>query len=475
MKTLYFCLILSFTTNIQAQNNLFGKVITASNNKLEFATVILHPSQDSLDITGSITDKNGEFKFSNLSPKTYQLTIQMLGYKDWTKQIVLDEEVDLGQIILFEEAELLDVVQVVAEQSTIESHLGKKVLRIGKDLSTNGSNALEALDIIPSVTTTPRGQVQIRETSNVIIYINGKETKRDPTSLKFISAESLKKIEIITNPSAQHDADGVGGIINIVYKKNNSSSIKLELLSNLAVLTNPLNYSPNRGLNFSFSKKKISTFANISHDYSQYKDFVNSYRINFTDSLQRYENLTNQKGVGNVSNALIGFSFEPDSTSSFGLEANFSRWDMLDEITQVNNFEYRSLENESISLLSDRGEIENELWVNLSYEKTFHKKLNLKISLTAGGEDELNFTRSEDLELFGLALNAQQFILSSDELENQRYYQGNVDYELPLSKWGTLQAGLKLDIIKYHIFQKLELQSDVLDLPDNDFDMDMNK
>ena len=475
MKPLYFYLILFITTNTQAQNNLFGKVLTHDNEPLEFATVFIYPIQDSTDISGSITDKNGVFEFINLSPMTYQLSIQMLGYKDWTKEIILDKEIDLADIILHEEAELLDAVQIVAEQSSIESHLGKKVLRIGKDLSTTGSSALEALDIIPSVTTTPKGQIQIRGNSNVIIYINGKETQRDPATLKFIAAESLEKIEIITNPSAQHDAEGVGGIINIVYIKDKSTSVKLELLSNLSVLTNPLYLSPNGGLNFSWTKKKISLFANLSHDYGKYEDYVNSNRISFTDNLHRYENLTNQKGIGNISNALIGFTVEPDSTSSFGLEANLSRWDVLDKITQVNNFEYRSAENESISLQSERGEIENELWVNLSYEKTFTNKSNLKVSLTAGGEDESNFSQSEDIDLTDLPVNLNQFLLSSDELENQRYYQGNVDYELPLNKWGKLQAGLKLDFINYHICQKLELQSEVIELPDNDFDMDMQK
>jgi len=475
MKPLYIYLILFITTNTQAQNNLLGKVLTHDNEPLEFATVSIYPIQDSTDISGSITDKNGVFEFINLSPMNYQLTVQMLGYKDWTKEILLTREIELANIILHEEAELLDAVQIVAEQSSIESHLGKKVLRIGKDLSTTGSSALEALDIIPSVTTTPRGQIQIRGNSNVIIYINGKETKRDPATLKFIAAESLEKIEIITNPSAQHDAEGVGGIINIVYKRDKSTSTKLELLSNLSVLTNPVYVSPNEGLNFSWTKKKISLFANLSHDYGKYEDFINSNRISFTDRLQRYENLQNQKGIGNISNALIGFAVEPDSTSSFGLEVNFTRWDVLDEITQVNNFKFRSSENESISLQSERGENENEIWLNLSYEKTFTNKSNLKISLTGGGEDETNFTQSEDIEQANLPINVNQFILSSDELESQRYYQGNFDYELPLNKWGTLQAGLKVDIINYHIFQKIALQSEVIELPDNDFDMDMQK
>jgi len=190
------------------------------------------------------------------------------------------------------------------------------------------------LDIIPSVSTTPKGQIQIRGSSNVIIYINGKATRRDPATLKFIAAETLGKIEIITNPSAKYDAEGVGGIINLVYKKSNIDAFKLELISNISLLTNPKQLSPNGGINVSWTKDHISFYTNLSYEFGRYTDYVDSKRKNYIDSLQHYENLTIQRGIRNITNVLFGCSIEPDSTLLLSIEINYDRWNLTNKIQQ---------------------------------------------------------------------------------------------------------------------------------------------
>ena len=180
MKSLF--LLFTFwlsALSLFAQHYVSGQVLSNNGKAVEFATVSLFPISDSTNIRGVITKPStGSFKIEHIEKGDYQLTIQMLGYEDWKKLIQISADLELGKITLNEEAALLDEIEVVAEQSTLESHLGKKVLRIGQDLASTGSNAFEALESIPSVTTTQRGEVQIRGNSNVIIYING---KRNPT------------------------------------------------------------------------------------------------------------------------------------------------------------------------------------------------------------------------------------------------------------------------------------------------------
>lgn len=472
---LFSCIFLFLSLSVQGQNQLSGQVLSNLQEPLPFASVSLFPIQDSSAITGVITNENGVFIFPKVIPANYQLTIQMLGFQDWTQQVEITQDIDMGTLLLQEEIRELSTVEIVAEQSSLESHLGKKVLRIGADLSSTGSTALEALETIPSVTTTPKGEVQIRGNSNVIVYINGKETKRDPSSLKFIAAESIEKIEIITNPSAQYDAEGVGGIINIVYKQNHSSSQKLVLIANLNTLTNPFNLFPNGGANFSWTQKRFSFFIDLNHENSRSTETFSSKRTSHDEGLQHFESFTTQSGANKISNALTGFSFEPDSTSSFGLETSFSRWDMAYQTDRESIFGHLPPEYESTSILSNRTELENELWVNLSYEKTFKKRHNLAISLTSGGEIETNAEESEPLDLANEPSNVQRFLQSSDESESQRYYVAKADYELDLQKWGTVQAGFKGDLIRYQIFQSFLFYSDSISLPDNEFDMDMQK
>ncbi len=465
--------LLSITT--KAQNQLSGSITTIESKPIEYASVTLFALEDSTYVDGILTNKKGYFTFLNLKKGYYQLTIQMLGYEDWIKTINVIGDTSLKSISLKKQIETLNEVTVTAYQSVIENQLGKKVLRIGKDLTLTGSNVLEALDNIPSVATTPKGEIQIRGNSNVIIYINGKPTKRNPASLKFIAAESLEKIEIITNPSAKYDAEGVGGIINLVYKKDSSNVFKLELISNVTITTNPVSLNPSGGMNISFVKKNISFFTNLSSKYGKYENYIASKRSHFEDSLWRYENLLMYRDLGIVNSALTGFSIELDSTASIGLEVNFDRWDLKNDIEQRNIFDYRIGVDKEVLLPSKREELEHEVWINLTFEKKVAKKQFLKISLTGGGENETNFSESEDIKLNSLTADIQQFLRSSSETERQRYYQGELEYEVPFFNLGNIEMGVKADFVEYDICQEVNLYSDTLQLPKNDFDMDMQK
>jgi len=455
--------------------HISGKLISESGKPIEFAAVGLYGLSDSTVIHGALSDSTGWFLLTDLSSGQYRLSIQMLGYEDWEKEISINIDIALDTITLKTESNTLNEVEVVAERSTVENKLGKKVLRIGQDLSATGSNALEALDIIPSVSTTQKGKISIRGTSNIIIYINGKETRRDPATLKFISADQLDRIEIITNPSAKYDAEGVGGIINLVYKKNKKASFKLEVVGNLSAATNPFLINPDAGINASINKNKISLFANVSFEYGKYEDYAITNRKDFQSDLLLYNNKNTIKGSGLISNGNLGFSFEPDSTLSMGLEVNYSRWDLTTDTDQRSTFEFNNGILKTGNINSERGELENELWINYSLEKKFKEKQKLKIAVSTGGEDERNFKNGNNVNIDSSLINLQPFLQSSHETEKQRYYQAKLDFESPFFKLGKIETGAKLDVIRYNIFQEVMLASDTIVLPDNDFSMDMQK
>jgi len=467
------CLFYSFV--LPAQHQLSGSIKSDKMQEMEFASVSLHLFSDSTTMRGVLTGANGDFLITEVLSGDYILKVRMLGYEEWRQALTIDASLVLEPIILRETSTDLTAVEVVSYRSVVESQLGKKVLRIGEDLASGGSTALEALDLLPSITTTPRGQVLVRGSSNVVIYINGKETRRDPSTLKFIASESLEKIELITNPSAKYDAEGVGGIINLVYKKNRTGAFKAELLTNLSLPTDPLDLNLAGGANVSWTRNKISLYANVSKDAGGFVDQIDAKRRNFRDSLQRYENKTIQTGTVDVTNALIGLTLTPDTATSIGLEVNFDRWDSFTDIEQRNLFAYSNGETRSVTLPNRRGETEDELWVSLSLKKSFSGERELGASLTAGGENEGNDTQSDPLDLMDLPSGVDRFLLMSDERESQRYYQAKLDYELPFFSWGKLQTGIKADLINYNIFQEVRLRSDIAPPPVNDFTMEMRK
>jgi len=141
--TLYILLLLSSLSYSQSQ--IAGKVLDENQEPMQFATVIVYPKIDSLALIGDLTSTDGTFIIKGLKNEKYILTVQMLGYEDHTQEITVDGYINIVPVQLKIQATTLDAVEIVAHQSTIESHLGKKVLRIGNDLTSTGSNALEAI------------------------------------------------------------------------------------------------------------------------------------------------------------------------------------------------------------------------------------------------------------------------------------------------------------------------------------------
>ena len=448
-----------------------GKVLDAKGEGVEFAAVAIYAVADSnVVLNGTIAGSKGDFELWINQLGEYRLLIQMIGYKDWERLIVVDSTTELGMITLEEEVTNLQTVELIAERSTLESRLGKKVLRIGQDLSASGSNALEALQSLPSVTATSRGQVQVRGSSKVIIYINGKETRRDPKSLKYIAAESLERIELITNPSAKYDAEGVAGIINLVFKKEKTSKLKLETISGIAL---PWRFSG--GLNANWNRERFSCFANLSAAYDQYQEEYRSFRTNSVDSLKFYENRVNDQGSGWNTNLNIGLEYEKDSTQSLSMGFNYSIWDFVDQTKQSSQFDFLDASSVLFEVENESKELEHEWWWNGAFQKQFKSKQQLQISAVIGGENEDNAFSSDELDSPSETEEFQQFLLRSSTTERQRYYQAKADFEAPFFKWGTWEIGTKLDIINYQIAQEIQLRSDVIILPDNDFEIDLQK
>ncbi len=304
---------------------------------MEFATVVLKLNSDTSQIFWGITKQDGSYSIQNLQQGNYLVGVEMIGFASYKSNLILEKDTDFANIILQEDATLLKAFEISTDRSLIENQLGKKVLILGNDLSATGSSVAEVMLRIPSVTSTPDGNVQIRGSSNFIIYINGKETKRKASSFKYIPAESIERVEVITNPSAKYDAEGSGGVINIVFKKNAKKPFKLDVNANLIFPTRRL-----LGLNLGVNKSKFSFFANLSANWGRSETLSEIRRENQFGELETY--LNNTIGSGEFTNYAIntGISYQFDSTASLELSINYNRWDDKDELRQNNLFQFRN-------------------------------------------------------------------------------------------------------------------------------------
>ena len=224
-----------------------GKIVEdGSNFPLEYATVVFKDVNNPSSITGGITDANGNYNV-NVSKGTYSISFEYIGFKTFTvNNKTINQNTDLGTTTLSVDAEALDEVEIVAEKTTVDIRLDKKIYNVGKDLTVRGGTVSDVLDNVPSVSVDVEGNVALRGNDNVRILINGKPSGlvglNSTDALRQLPAESIEKVEVITSPSARYDAEGTGGILNIILKRS-----KLEGL-NGAISTN-VGYNPTAGIN----------------------------------------------------------------------------------------------------------------------------------------------------------------------------------------------------------------------------------
>ena len=175
-----------------------GKVIDAlSKQPLEYATIVIK-NTETQKISGGITDAKGIF-----SVKTpagfYEISVEFISFKSkkYPKQNIT-KDLDLGTITLSEDSKSLDEVVIIAEKTTVDIRLDKKVFNIGKDLSIRGGNASDVLGNVPSVQVDVEGTVSLRGNENVTILIDGRPSAlvglNGAEALRQIPAEAIEKV-----------------------------------------------------------------------------------------------------------------------------------------------------------------------------------------------------------------------------------------------------------------------------------------
>ena len=206
------------------ETTIRGKVVEqASGQPIAFATVMIADSETKKPLSGTTTLEDGSFSLKTDAVGFY-IEVSFLGFetKTFGQPVANSGKIDLGTVMLSEDAEQLQEVVVEGEVSKTEFKLDKRVFNVGKDLSSTGASALEVLNNVPSVNVNIEGQISLRGSQGVQVLINGKPSiiaSEEGNALGTITADMIDRVEVITNPSAKYDAEGTSGIINIVIKK----------------------------------------------------------------------------------------------------------------------------------------------------------------------------------------------------------------------------------------------------------------
>ncbi|MFM7152646.1 MAG: outer membrane beta-barrel protein, partial [Bacteroidota bacterium] len=418
---------------------------------LAYANVRVYKVADNELAGGALSADNGAFSVQ-LPFGTYRAEVEYVGFetvKTDTFSLYGSRSVyDLGILNITAATRSLGEVEIVAEKSSMVLSLDKKIFNVGKDLANAGGSATEILTNIPSVSVDPDGTVKLRGSDNVRILIDGKPSGlvsfKGSAGLQQLQASMIDRVEIITNPSARYEAEGSGGIINIVLKKDQKQGFNgsFELISGY-----PYNLGASANLNY--RHRKVNFFINygIAHRKSPGGGDLYQRRTSGDTTyvlLQTTEN--RMKSLNNNVRGGLDYFFTENSV----LTASYL-WRRSDanRLSSIRYEDYLfSTDNLLGYTLRQQDELEAE--PNSEYSLIYRRKFSEEGHEFTAEAKYLNYWEHSDqsfpqqtffpdgTEDVSKALYEKSL---NDEYENQYLFQ--LDYVRPLGKDGKFETGLR--------------------------------
>ena len=461
------CLIAINTQTVVASTvktgTITGMVFDANlNQPIPYVTVSLITANEKT-LTGTITDENGSFKIDKIPVGTYTMRIQFIGYETYNKQLVVKDSndfIDLGKILLKETTTELEGVEVIAEVSSIQQKVDRKVITIGKDLAAVGT-ASELMVGIPSVSVDPQsGAISLRGNENVPVMVDGKLSNIPAAQLlKQIPSSAIKAIELITNPSAKYNPEGMSGIINIILHKNQLVGFNGSLSSNWS---KEINSKFNSSLNLNYRNGKFNVFGNYSNNISKNNNHGNINRPNdFSEQL---------------------FAFSDDRESHIfkvGMDVYINDKNTVSVFTSQNPA--NSGTDGTTRTFYDKDPSKNDILLNGAHGDNHSTQYNLNYTLDfnkEGSNIELEIdhnTFEDESPVFFKYPNDNTKDYKDDNTTNRERTTINLDYVNPLTENSKLELGAETRLFNTLIFfsstgESLNSQQMLVPAPDTKFD-----
>ncbi|AWG21518.1 TonB-dependent receptor [Flavobacterium faecale] len=425
------------------QVSISGKVIDkGSNQTIPYANVLVKVAGKI--IASGVTTDNGTFEIKKISAKSFMVEINFIGYKNFQKEVQVSsgqKTYNLNTIILEEDAIALKSVEIINEKSTIEQKIDRKVVTIGKDLLSMGATAGDLMNNIPSVSVDPQSNaISMRGNSNVKILIDGKPTTMDAAQvLKQIPSTSIKQIELITNPSAKYNPEGMSGIINIILNKNTKVGFNGSISSSFTMGRTP---KTNQAFDLNYRSGKFNFYTNYGFNYGQ-----NTNRGRIESSELDKENIQlfnlNSKYTSHLAKIGVDYYINDNNTLSFYTNQGVYQTDNYGQT--IVDYKNNTTNIDQLQLF-DSNEKSNSPTYNVDFKHKF-KKEGHTIEL------ESNISQSNEPE-FALYTNLNQVdnsvlnSFSNDIGIDSKNYLTNLDYVNPLTETVKLELGLESRIEK---------------------------
>lgn len=461
----------------QRSGSVSGIIIEReSHNAMEFANIILKRDPDSSIVDGAISDKNGKFSFDNVPFGRYKITYSFIGFESRkTPVFTVDDQhkvVNLGSLAISSTTSSLNEVVVTGERSTYVNSIDRKVFNVGKDLISKTGSVSDLMQNIPSVTVDIDGVVSLRGSSSVMILINGKPSAlmgaNRAAVLQQMPANSIERIEVITNPSAKYKPDGTSGIINIVLKKNKLLGFNGTLTGNAG---NENRYNGNIIANY--NPGKINVFGSYSirqDDRFRYTDDQRT-KIDTNTLSQTYSTLYSTDHSRPLSHIIsTGIDYKINDNNTIGINGSFNYRDFIRDKTDLNkSFDNGHSITKDYERINKGPQSEKDLEIGATMQHSFQKEGHeLNLDFVASKSDEIE--DNHYIDNYRLPVTPSTFdntMIRQFDTESQL----SLEYINPLSETANLEAGYIYEYQK----SDMDFYGEFFNLPTNIWEKDIAK
>lgn len=437
--------------NMPQIGHLYGKLVDAKTGKpIEYASVTLLKQRDSSLITGMLTKPNGDFSLENLPFGPMILRVNFMGYTNLQKKVVITAqttEQDLGNIKLAQNVKTLQSVEVTGQKSAFTMGIDKKVFNVDRNLTSVGGTAQDVLKNVPSVNIDLDGNVTVRNAAPTI-FVDGKPST---LTLDQIPADAIESVELVTNPSAKYDAEGMSGILNIVLKKNRKAGFNGAINAGIGT-----GNKYNGGGNINIRQGKFNVFANYNINANRNWADGTTSRSNYrsgaaADTNYLFQN-SNSTSKPMFQFGRFGVDYMLDNRNTISVAQNIVAGDFKNTEDLLSTF---SDKTHTITGISDR--LNNNKFSFRNYTTT----LSFKHTFAQPNKEwtaDINYNKSSNSrngDYLTQAQNPMGMPLGQAMLQNNTsdgkttFMTFQTDYTNPIGKNGKLEVGAKATVRQY--------------------------
>ena len=415
---------------------------STTGNPIEYASISLIDNHNGDIVTGALSKKDGSFSVREIPLGEYIVLIEFIGYAKkeiGPLNIFFGENGSIqnfiGEVPLKISSVNLDAVEVIGDESQFIQTVDKQIFKVGKNLTAAGGTGFDLLRKVPTVDVNIDGEVSIAGDANVTILIDGKRSGLTGSNRRGvvdnIQVAMVEKVEVITNPSAKYDPDGVGGIINIVLKRGAFEGL------NGSISTMVGEYEKrNLAGNVNYRTDNWNVFAGTSSRSGNnigrgYREFTYLYS---DSSSSLYQNTLRIKNPANIG-LRLGGDYYPTKSSTisytymFGNHKETTREELDYILPFIRKTESRS---EDVGLHHDH---------SISYENKFgtkDRKLSANLDLNFEEDDIVQYNLENSSIINDFSSNTD-----TDVKEKNNSTTFRIDYEDKLTEKTSIETGLK--------------------------------